>query len=246
MRLPSLTLLLLVSISLCFAQDGSVQPKSDHEKDLVLVLHGLGRTKAAMWLLATRIEDAGFEAKRIGYHSLNKSPDEVLQTISEKIQAEIVDTSRTVHFVGHSLGGLMIRAYLDSNRVTNLGRVVLMGTPNQGTVLVDKFRDTWWMKMLGPMTLALGTDSTSFPGSIGSPYYPIGIIAGIKRIIDNDFILPGADDGLVPVRSTVLNGMTDLVIVDSGHLMMRFDKGDADQTVAFLMHGRFIKKLEGE
>jgi len=243
-RLLSLALLTFVSFSLCFAQDDSAPVVPDSEKNLVLVLHGLGRTKAAMWLLATRIEDAGFEVKRLSYHSLNRSPEEVMLTINERIGAEIMDTNRTVHFVGHSLGGLMIRAYLDSNRVAKLGRVVLLGTPNQGTVLIDKFRDTWWMKMLGPMTQSLGTDSASFPSSIGSPYYPIGIIAGIKEIIDNDFILPGADDGLVPVRSTVLNGMTDLIIVDSGHLMMRFDKGVADQTVAFLMHGRFIKKLE--
>ncbi len=206
--------------------------------DFVFLFHGLGRTKSAMWWLDLRLENAGFEVKKIGYHSLIDSPEEIKVDITEQVLSNMPDMDRTVHFVGHSLGGLLIRAFLDENNVENLGRVVLIGTPNQGTAVVDKYRDKWWMKIFGPTPRALGTDSTSFPFTIADPYYPVGIIAGIANW-KNDSILPGKDDGVVPVESTKLNGMTDLITVKSGHTRLKWDKDVAEQTIEFLREGKF-------
>jgi hypothetical protein len=139
---------------------------------------------------------------------------------------------------------LLIRAYLQEKRVENLGRVVLMGTPNQGTPVVDHFSDSWWMKLLGPTANALGTDSESFPGSLDTPYYPVGVIAGVSGNGYNDRFLPGADDGLVTVEGTKLDGMSDFILVKSGHAFMRYKEEVAKQAVYFLKNGKFSRAKE--
>lgn len=216
----------------------------DKKKDLVFVLHGLGSTKAAMWFLGERIEQAGFSVEYIGYQSFYNTPEEVLENVAGQISRFLLENNRTLHFVGHSLGGLMIRAYLDSRNVENLGKVVLIGSPNKGTVFVDQFKDRWWMGLLGPLPLSLGTDENSFPNSIGRPYYPVGIIAGVSDWVLNDKILPGKDDGIVPLESAKVEGMTDMTVVSSGHNMMLYDQKVADQTIEFLRQGRFNSQSE--
>lgn len=235
--LTSIVLISGIVYSTIWAQDNSHR-EIDPNRDIVVLIHGLGRSNAAMWLLASRLEDAGFEVERVGYDSLDQTPDEILDEISAQISACCADTHRTVHYVGHSLGGLLIRAYLQSEQPANLGRVVLMGTPNQGTELVDRFRDRWWIHLLGPTASALGTDGNSFPASIESPYYPVGVIAGISDS-NNDHLLPGADDGLIGVDETRLEGMTDFIVLDTGHSAMRYDKEVARQSLFFLRNGRF-------
>jgi pimeloyl-ACP methyl ester carboxylesterase len=235
----------ILIFSSCFAQIKPASRDSSVQKDMVFMLHGLGRSNAAMWLLASRMEDAGFAVKRIGYPSFNKTPQEILDTVAVQINSHLPlpNNQQKVHFVGHSLGGLMIRAYLDNHKVEQLGRVVLIGTPNQGTPIIDKFRDKWWMKIAGPMTLALGTDSTSFPKSIGAPYYPLGIIAAVsENMFNNDEIIPGKDDGVVPLESAKVSGMTDIIVVKVSHTMMRYNRKVANQTKAFLYNGKFNKK----
>ncbi|MCA9732031.1 MAG: alpha/beta fold hydrolase [Deferribacteres bacterium] len=240
----NLFIIITIFISHIFNSSSSAFSYSQEKKDkeFVYLLHGLGRSKTAMWLLASRLEDAGFIVQPIDYSSLSKSPQEILNDVSEQINNALPPNGQPVHFVGHSLGGLLIRAYLDANRIDNLGNVVLLGTPNKGTPLVDHFRDSWWFHLLGPTTLSLGTDKNSFPNSIAEPYYPVGVIAGISESFDNEEFLPGKDDGLVPLESTKLNGMSDMVIVKSGHSMMRYNAEVAEQTIAFLCYGKFKRR----
>lgn len=233
-------ILAMLGCSSTISQSESVQSKPI-DKETVILIHGLARNNAAMWLLASRLEDAGFHVERVGYSSLNQTPEQILAEVSEQIDECCAKHNHTVHFVGHSLGGLIIRAYLQDHKVENLGRVVLMGTPNQGTEIVDKFRDKWWMQFAGPTALSLGTDSESFPNSLKDPYYPVGVIAGASRHDTNDEILPGKDDGLVRVESTKLNGMTDFIVIETGHSLMRYNEDVAKQTIVFLKTGKFEK-----
>lgn len=234
--------LLLAGLVLSFVFTPDPGRESEHgDKDIVVLLHGLARGNAVMWLMASRLEDAGFHVHRVGYSSLNRSPEQMLEEVQSQIDECCAAHPRRVHFVGHSMGGLLIRAYLEDKPVANLGRVVLIGTPNQGTEVVDRFRDRWWMQMLGPAALSLGTDDDSFPKSLAAPYYPVGVIAGESRLDIDDEILPGKDDGLVPVEATKLEGMSDFVVVESGHAFMRYDEEVARQTVAFLRDGAFLQ-----
>lgn len=226
-----------LSVSEC-AGGSAAEARLVPDKDLVVLLHGLGRSPAVMWLLASRLEDAGFQTVRVGYASLQDTPGQILADVSRQINACCVRKTRQVHFVGHSLGGLLVRAYLKKNRVPNLGRAVLLGTPNGGTAIVDKLRGSWWFDFLGPTAKALGTDARSFPRTLDKPNYPVGVIAG-KVDNDNEGLLPGEDDGLVAVASTKFDGLTDFVVVETGHSAMRYHKGVANYTIRFLRTGTF-------
>jgi pimeloyl-ACP methyl ester carboxylesterase len=213
-----------------------------NKSETVVLLHGFGRSNTAMWLLARRLQSAGYNVVRVGYDSLQSSPGEILQDISQKIEACCKNLEQPVHFVGHSLGGLMIRAYLGQHKIKQMGRAVLIGTPNEGTPLVDIFKDSWWMQFTGPTARALGTDSSSFPNTLPVPDYPLGIIAGVT---ENGFFsdqIPGKDDGLVPVESTFLEGMSDFIIIETNHTMMRYNEEVALQAIEFLKRGKFSKQ----
>ena len=220
---------------------GGCSPPNKHDAaEQVILLHGLGRQGSAMFLLQKRIRDAGYEAHSIEYESLQEPPEVILEKVGGQIALLCRDDSRPVHFVAHSLGGLIIRAYLDQRPSINLGRVVLLGTPSQGSELVDIYGDSWLFKIIGPTARLLGTDDNSFPNRIGPPYYPLGIIAGTSSFnpITDDH-LPGPDDGLVSVRSTKIDGMTDFLLVDTSHSMMRYNEAVANETIHFLKKGRF-------
>jgi len=246
MRIPGLfevvvLILAALGLSACVSQKtADVGAASGNE--IVVVLHGLGRTKAAMWLLASRIEKGGFDVVSIDYDSLNETPEQILVDVSRQIDACCTGSASPVHFVGHSLGGLMIRAYLARHRLPSLGRVVLIATPNAGTPLVDTFRDSWWMGFAGPTAQRLGTDVDSFPNSLPPPDYPVGVIAGISELPWLKDQIPGRDDGLVPLKSAEVIGMADLLVVEASHAGMRYSEEVACQTIAFLRSGKFKRE----
>lgn len=95
------------------------------------------------------------------------------------------------------------------------------------------------MNILGPTVKALGTDDKSFPKSLKAPYYPVGIIAGEVKSELNDPVIPGKDDGLVSVEATKIDGMTDFIIIKTGHSRMRYDSAVAEQTIEFIKNGAF-------
>ncbi|MEM7172547.1 MAG: alpha/beta fold hydrolase [Pseudomonadota bacterium] len=210
----------------------------ESNKEAVVVLHGLGRSPAAMSKLASRLEDAGYQVVAVEYDSLDDTPEEILEDVGQQIRSCCLGKTSQLHFVGHSLGGLVARSYLMENDVPNLGKVVLLGTPSRGSVLVDKNREKWWFSLLGPTANMLGTDDNSFPNGLEQPYYPLGVIAGLKDS-DNEDLLPGQDDGLISVSSTKVNGMTDFIIVNSGHSAMRDNEDVAKLTIRFLQAGHF-------
>lgn len=210
------------------------------DREQVVLLHGFGRNSMSMWLLGNRLQSAGYAIHNIGYRSLRTTTEKMLNTVSGKIQLCCGNSERTTHFVGHSLGGLLIRAYLDKYRNHNIGRVVLIGSPNEGTPFVDKFQEAWWMQLAGSAAMDLGTNEEGFPKSVNTlPYYPLGVIAGDTDSEDLKNRLMFADDGLVPVASTVVAGMKDFIVLRSNHSLMRYNREVADQTIAFLRNGKF-------
>jgi len=217
---------------------------ADDGLETVVLLHGLGRGNSAMSSLASRLGRSGYQVKLVGYHSLNRELSQILSSISSQIDQCCLNKDKPVHFVGYSFGGLLIRSYLANNKIKNLGRVVLIGTPNTGSEFVDQHQDRWWIKLLGPAVTSLGTGKKSFPNSLALPFYPVGIIAGVRNDASNDDIIPGKDDGLVSVKSTKISGMTDFVEINADHRSMRNNKVVAKQTIEFLRHGRFYDKLD--
>ena len=216
----------------------------NERRDTVVLLHGLGRRKAAMWRLASRLEDAGYRVERVGYKSLKQSPEENLADISKQITACCLNSQSTLHFVGHSLGGLMIRAFLQDNDIERLGRVVLIGTPNQGSQIVDHFGEDWWMKLLGPTATKLGSGTEALPSLLSKPHYDVGVIAGVSRALSVNKFVSGDHDGLVAVETTKLTGMKDFVIVETNHSALLYNDEVAKQTIAFLKTGSFLHEAQ--
>jgi pimeloyl-ACP methyl ester carboxylesterase len=218
----------------------------------VVLVHGLGRTTRAMQPLAERLGEAGYTSHNLAYPSRTARPEALLAELTPKIESCCAGAKR-LHFVGHSLGGILIRAYLANGRPSNLGRVVMLSPPNHGSVIVDKLGATWLFEaVMGPTAETLGTGPDSFPNSLPQPDYEVGIIAATDSINPfGSWLIPGDDDGMVSVCSMRLEGMADFVTVDHTHAFVMRAEDVARQTIAFLQTGRFqhpaaVEPFDGE
>lgn len=207
----------------------------------VVVLHGLGRSESAMLILENALAGAGFEVHNIGYPSNDETPDALVTRISAAIEACCADNGRTLHLVGHSLGGLLIRAYLAKSLPANLGRVVLLGTPNKGSELADVEDGLagTMLELAGPTAQMLGTGPESFPASLPPPSYPVGVVAGTRDAVVTNEWLPLPNDSMVSLASAKLDGMTDFREFNVTHWGLRNDPEVARATIHFLNEGRF-------
>ena len=238
LRLWTMTVLLVALLATgCTTAPGN-QGKTRGET--VVLLHGLGRDTRAMRFLQHRLEEAGYETFNIGYPSTRLPPDEILRLLHDKLQQCCKDKKK-VHFVAHSLGGLIVRALLEERPYVNLGRVVLLGTPSQGSALVDWLHDNYLFRVLaGPTAQQIGTGKNSFPRRLPRPDYELGVIAGTHSINPiGSWVLSGPDDGIVSVESTRIEGMTDFMLTPADHVLMRYSNEVADAIISFLETGRF-------
>ncbi len=212
------------------------------DDELVVLAHGLGRSDWAMWRLAEQLEDAGYKVCRLDYDTLGESVSSVLAETSKQIDACIVNAPK-IHFVGHSLGGLITRAYLQNNLdkigQERLGEVVLMGTPNKGSELADHFNDSWLMDIAGGITQAMMTGDNSLGNSLGELEVNFGVIAGTESSSLTNDKFTGPNDGLVSVESTKLKNMSDFITIKVNHAQMRYNEEVAEQTIHFLRKGVF-------
>lgn len=224
-----------------FVADLPIFRSAAPDAEQVVILHGLGRSESAMLILENVLAGAGYEVHNLGYPSKDETPEELVARISSAIDACCADNDRPLHLVGHSLGGLLIRAYLARGKPSNLGRVVLLGTPNRGSELADVEEGimgsmvTW----AGPTAEMLGTGPDAFPASLPPPDYPVGVIAGTRDAIVTNEWLPLPNDSMVSVESAKLEGMTDFRTFHVTHWGLRNDLQVADAVVYFLEHGMF-------
>jgi len=212
------------------------------DDEVVVLAHGLGRSDWAMWRLAQHLEDADYKVCRLDYASIGESVGQVLAQTTKQIDACMAYAPK-VHFVGHSLGGLVIRAYLQNNQHKlekfNVGEVVLMGTPNKGSELADYLSDSWLMSLGGGISRALVTGRNSLGNNIDELDVNLGVIAGTKSSSLTREQFDGPNDGLVSVHSTKLESMSDFIAIEVGHSQMRYNVEVAQQTIYFLQKGAF-------
>jgi pimeloyl-ACP methyl ester carboxylesterase len=230
--------------------EGKGTGENDDEREAVVLLHGLGRSDRSMRPLARRLAAAGFRVENIGYPSLTESPEALVAQLRARIRECCADAPR-VHFVTHSLGGILLRAILAGTPPTEaghdalpgivVGRVVMLAPPNQGSELVDALRQLDLFEwMLGPTAPRLGTGDDSLPKSLPPPTYEVGVIAGNVGINPlGAALLEGANDGTVSVESTRLPGMTDFLVVPHSHPFIMQSETVADQVLEFLRQGHF-------
>ncbi len=218
--------------------------------DYVVLLHGLGRTRRAMRALERTLSHR-FRVITIGYPSMKYPVERLAEYVGIKIRQRCLDEKHKIHFVTHSLGGIVLRCYLKDNRLRNLGRVVMLGPPNRGSELVDIFRKNGFVGVLfgivtGPAGPQLGTEASSIPNALGPVDFEVGVIAG-NGSQDPLFsrLIPGADDGRLSVERAKVEGMTDFMTVPQHHTFMMNDARVIEQTVSFLENGEFQKERVG-
>lgn len=219
----------------------AVAPPTEPGRDTVIVLHGLGRSKFSMNRLAVRIEKQGYEVINVSYPSRSHGVADLADDLHRKLEGRGLNRSGQLHFVTHSLGGIVVRAYLKAYRPDNLGRVVMLCPPNQGSEVVDRLRDNGFFRLAtGPAGQELGTDSSSLPNCLGPVDFTLGVIAG-SRSINPLFSawIPGADDGAVSVQRTRVEGMADFLVVPCSHSFIMQSAKVAGQVLHFLAHGKF-------
>jgi triacylglycerol lipase len=216
--------------------------------DCVVLLHGLARTSGSMDKMQQALNGAGFETVNIGYPSRKKVIAELASiAIPEGLEAcrAKLDVEH-IHFVTHSLGGILLRHYLEKNGIDELGRVVMLGPPNQGSEAVEGLGGVPGFDWLnGPAGRQLGKGDNSVPLQLGPADFELGIIAG-SRTIDpiTSSVLENPDDGRVSVDDTRLDGMDDFVVVEHSHAFMMRMREPIELTIRFLQIGSFADPVQ--
>lgn len=210
--------------------------------DYVILLHGLGRSSKSMAKLENRFRAEGFEVINLNYPSTEHDIAYLSRNYLKKVVDEDCrDSRKQVHFVTHSLGGIVVRHYLAESAPVNLGRLVMLGPPNGGSEVVDFLQGSGLGELLlGPAFCELGTAEESIPNSLGAPPCETGVIAG-NRTINwiNSIIIPGPDDGKVSLVRAGLPGMQDYLIVKRTHPMIMKADEVLDAAVNFIKEGGF-------
>ena len=209
-------------------------------QECVVLLHGLARGAGSMSKLADALSAKGYAVVNHGYDSTNHPIETLAEMAVPKALAEC-PAGATVHFVTHSMGGILVRQYLSSASIDKLGRVVMLGPPNQGSEVVDKLRGQALFRWLnGPAGLQLGTDAESVPKQLGPVEFELGVIAGTRSInLLLSTALPNPDDGKVSVASTRVEGMADHLALPVTHPLMMRNSGVIKQVLHFLEQGSF-------
>ncbi len=216
-------------------------------QDGVVLLHGISRTARSFGKMETALVGAGFVTLNLDYASRRKPLAALAEDIRPVIERFAEDIDGAIHFVGHSMGGLLARVYLARYRPQRPGRVVMLGTPNGGSEIADGLKNFLpFRAWFGPAGQQLGTERDAAAHALLPAIdYPVGIVAG-NRSVDPlaSVLLPRPHDGRVSVANTKLDGMIDHIVVPTAHPFLPANAVAIAQTLAFLRDGKF-KKPEG-
>jgi triacylglycerol lipase len=209
--------------------------------DYVILLHGLGRTPLSMKRIEWTLRKQNYRVINVSYPSTRVSvQDAADHWLDDVLKTRVTDGSAKIHFVAHSLGGIVLRQYLANHEIPNLGRVVMLAPPNHGSELADRLRNNCLYRLAtGPAGQQLGTSEASVPNRLGPIDFELGVIAGDRSLnaLFSSWI-PGPDDGKVSVRSAMVPG-AEFLLVHKSHTWMAWSGRVAGAISDFLRTGCF-------
>lgn len=209
------------------------------QNEIIVLVHGFFRTRRDMAFLARYFQKNGYATFRPTLPTVFSSLDQCTAQFEKKLQQLPRDCDR-IHFVGHSMGGLIIRQFLARNMVAGLGRCVLIGTPNNGTDLAE------FAEKYCKFSLRIFKPIQSFlPGKLviasprNNPPPEIGVIAGNRNNILLGRFFKQESDGRVPVDSVCFDGLQEFVTVPYNHLQIHHREKVAALVLKFIRTGCF-------
>lgn len=211
----------------------------------VVLLHGLRQSSTSIEELEKYLVGCGYNVINVDYPSTDHTIEYLASVILHDILKSVREqSSSTIHFVTHSMGGIIVRYYLEHHDLPNLGRVVMVSPPNQGSELVDLLKDQAVLERIyGPAAAQLSLDKGSLVQNLGPVNFDLGIIAGSKSFNPlYSALLPGPDDGVVTVESMKLEGMNDFIILPLSHGFIMKNEETIAQVIHFLEHGVFLRE----
>jgi pimeloyl-ACP methyl ester carboxylesterase len=213
---------------------------SEPQAGQVLALHGWGLGPFAVGLWCHRLHEAGFEASAFPYRSRTCTLDENGQALAQRVST-MARSGGPVHLVGHSLGGLVILHALSRHRLTGVGRVVLAGTPFQGSE-VARHLDACagGRRLLGrSVTQWRPFDTLAMAADV-----QIGTLAGSRPFGIGRWLstLPLPNDGTVAVAETHVPFATDHLVMPVTHSEMLIARSVTSQITQFLRGGAFLRQ----
>lgn len=235
---------LLLTPTLSFAE--AIQQQNAN-KECVILLHGLARSSSSFTKMEEELNATGYNVINVDYPSRKQTIETLSNGYISKAVAQCkANNTEKIHFVTHSMGGILARHYLSQHSLDELGHVVMLSPPSQGSEIVDKLGDIpGFYALNGPAGQQLNTSEESLPNSLGPVDYPVGIITGNKSInLILSMLIPGDDDGKVSIERAKLEGMTDFLVVPHTHPMIMRSDEVIRQTKLFLQQGTFDDTIQ--
>jgi len=205
-----------------------------------VLLHGIWMKSIVMQPLARRLRQAGYKTRCFSYPSLFRSPAQNARVFHD--YASEIDTDR-LHFVAHSLGGIVLMHYFDQFKAPVDGRVVMLGSPLAGNINANK------INKMGLSSVMLGRSVEE--GLLGDVpawqgHRDLGMIAGSRGGIGIGRLLGRSEeinDGAVLLSETQIEGISDHITMPVSHSGMLISASVAEQVIYFLKKGHFLLQI---
>jgi pimeloyl-ACP methyl ester carboxylesterase len=228
----------------------------------VVVLHGLGRSRASMDSLCRYLRQNGYQVFNVGYPSTQEDMAGLARSLRRVI--DNLDGVDEINFVAHSMGNIVVRHYLgdlarqepwkqsansaaaDRRAEARFHRFVMLAPPNQGATLAEMFADNLlFREIAGDAGQQLGRDWPDLEKRLATPPFEFGIIAGGKGNEKGyNPLLTGDNDITVSVEATKLAGAHDFIVLPVAHSFI-MDNAKVQQCVLrFLQDGHFVSEAE--